>query len=88
MILNLSISYQSHDNSFPLLSSGAAGALLVYDISNRDTFNALLAWLQDAKALASPDIIILMIGNKKDLDDERQVSFMEASNFAQENGTH
>lgn len=65
---------------------GAAGALLVYDVTNRDTFNALLAWLQDAKSLASPNIIILMIGNKKDLDEERQVSFMEASNFAQEHG--
>lgn len=63
---------------------GAAGALLVYDVTNRDSFNALLAWLQDARTLASPNIIILLIGNKRDLEEERQVTFMEASNFAQE----
>lgn len=64
--------------------SGAAGALLVYDVSNRDSFNALLTWLQDARTLASPNIIILLIGNKRDLEEERQVTFLEASNFAQE----
>merc|ERR1711991_939448 len=35
--------------------------------------------------LASPDIVIIMVGNKKDLEDEREVTFLEASRFAQEN---
>lgn len=65
---------------------GAAGALLVYDITSRDTFNALSHWLSDAKTLASPKIVILLVGNKKDLDKEREVTFLEASRFAQENG--
>lgn len=64
---------------------GAAGALLVYDITNRETFNALSNWLSDARTLASPNIIILLVGNKKDLDAERDVTFLEASRFAQEN---
>lgn len=57
---------------------GAAGALLVYDITNRDSFNALEAWLSDARTLASPNIIILLVGNKRDLEDEREVTFIEA----------
>jgi Ras-related protein Rab-4B len=65
---------------------GAAGALLVYDITNRETFNALANWLSDARTLASPNIVILLVGNKRDLDDEREVTFLEASRFAQENG--
>jgi len=65
---------------------GAAGALLVYDITNRASFNNLSNWLQDARTLASPNIVILLVGNKKDLDDDRQVTFIEASQFAQENG--
>jgi Ras-related protein Rab-4B len=65
---------------------GAAGALLVYDITNRETFSALADWLSDARTLASPNIVILLVGNKKDLDDEREVTFLEASRFAQENG--
>lgn len=64
---------------------GAAGALLVYDITNRDSFNALEAWLSDARTLASPNIIILLVGNKRDMEDEREVTFIEASNFAQAN---
>jgi len=64
---------------------GAAGALLVYDITNRESFNALADWLQDARALASPNIIILLVGNKKDLEAEREVTFLQASQFAQEN---
>ncbi|XP_046670902.1 ras-related protein Rab-4B isoform X1 [Homalodisca vitripennis] len=64
---------------------GAAGALLVFDITNRESFNNLAEWLQDARMLASPDIIILLIGNKKDLEAEREVTFLQASQFAQEN---
>ena len=65
---------------------GAAGALLVYDITNRETFNSLANWLSDARTLASPNIVILLVGNKRDLDAEREVTFLEASRFAQENG--
>ena len=64
---------------------GAAGALLVYDISSRDTYNALANWLTDARTLASPDIVIVLVGNKKDLEADREVTFLEASRFAQEN---
>ncbi|CAF97452.1 unnamed protein product, partial [Tetraodon nigroviridis] len=66
---------------------GAAGALLVYDITSRETYNALTNWLTDARTLASPNIIIILCGNKKDLDADREVTFLEASRFAQENGS-
>jgi hypothetical protein len=36
--------------------------------------------------LASPNIVIILVGNKKDLDADREVTFLEASRFAQENG--
>ena len=65
---------------------GAAGALLVYDIAARETFTTLTNWLADARTLASPAIVILMVGNKTDLEEEREVTFLEASRFAQENG--
>ncbi|KAF4527637.1 hypothetical protein B566_EDAN016197 [Ephemera danica] len=64
---------------------GAAGALLVYDITRRDSFNALANWLADARTLASSNIVILLVGNKSDLEDQREVTFLEASRFAQEN---
>lgn len=64
---------------------GAAGALLVYDISSRDSFNSLQNWLTDARSLASPSIIIILVGNKKDLEAQREVSYQEASQFAKDN---
>ncbi|KAM4041395.1 ras-related protein Rab-4A isoform 3-T5 [Anomaloglossus baeobatrachus] len=67
---------------------GAAGALLVYDITSRETYNALTNWLTDARMLASQNIVIILCGNKKDLDADREVTFLEASRFAQENGVY
>ncbi|KHN75286.1 Ras-related protein Rab-4B [Toxocara canis] len=64
---------------------GAAGALLVYDITNRESYNALQQWLIEARNLASAHIVVVLVGNKKDLQDDRQVMFLEASQFAQEN---
>ncbi|ESN96230.1 hypothetical protein HELRODRAFT_185077 [Helobdella robusta] len=64
---------------------GAAGALLVYDISSRETYNALAKWLSDARTLASSNIVVVLVGNKKDLESEREVTFLEASRFAQDN---
>uniref|UniRef100_A0A7S4PAY2 Ras-related protein Rab-4 n=1 Tax=Paramoeba aestuarina TaxID=180227 RepID=A0A7S4PAY2_9EUKA len=64
---------------------GAAGALLVYDITRRDSYNHCSSWLADARSLANPDIVIILVGNKSDLDGEREVTFLEASRFAQEN---
>jgi len=64
---------------------GAAGALLVYDISSRDSFSSLQNWLTDARSLASPSIAVILVGNKKDLEAQREVSYQEASQFAKEN---
>ncbi|MEE6524767.1 hypothetical protein FKM82_024400 [Ascaphus truei] len=52
---------------------------------SRETYNALTNWLTDARTLASPNIVIILCGNKKDLDADREVTFLEASRFAQEN---
>ena len=57
-----------------------------YFSSSRETYNALTNWLTDARTLASPNIVIVLVGNKRDLDADREVTFMEASRFAQENG--
>lgn len=46
---------------------GAAGAILVYDIASRASFNSLQPFLNDARALASPNLSLLLVGNKLDL---------------------
>lgn len=64
---------------------GAAGALLVYDISRRATFQHLISWLTDARNLTNPNTVIMLIGSKRDLDPTREVSYEEAAAFAKEN---
>ena len=67
---------------------GATGCLLVYDITNRDSYEAADQWLHDAKNLAGEDVVVMMIGNKSDLggSDRRQVTHVEASQYAQQQG--
>ncbi|ORX52452.1 ras-related protein rab-4B-like protein [Hesseltinella vesiculosa] len=63
---------------------GAAGALIVYDICNRETFQSLRSWLADLRQLANPEMVMILVGNKTDKADEREVTYLEASHFAQE----
>lgn len=48
---------------------GAAGAILVYDVSSWRSFEQLQTFLNDARALAGPDITIILAGNKADVVD-------------------
>ncbi|KAK4053936.1 hypothetical protein OIO90_003773 [Microbotryomycetes sp. JL221] len=62
---------------------GACGAVIVYDITSRASFDSLSSWLADARALASPDLKVVLVGNKLDQDELRQVPYLEASRWAQ-----
>lgn len=64
---------------------GGLGCLLVYDVTSRETYNHLVSWLADARLLARPDITVVVVGNQMDRKDEREVTLLEASRFAQEN---
>jgi len=65
---------------------GAAGALLVYDISRRESFNHVSSWLNDTLEHSNPDITIILVGNKSDIADKRQVSTEEGQAYAAEHG--
>lgn len=64
---------------------GASCAILVYDITRRSTFASLPRWLADARALASEYLKVVLVGNKLDLEEEREVSALEAAKWASEN---
>ncbi|KAL4801895.1 P-loop containing nucleoside triphosphate hydrolase protein [Aspergillus unguis] len=49
---------------------GAAGAILIYDVASHATFSSLPTFLMDARALASPNLTVLLAGNKADLTHE------------------
>jgi Ras-related protein Rab-2A len=64
----------------------AAGAVLVYDITRRQTFDHLGEWLDEARINGNPNISVVIVGNKLDLHSERQVSTEEAKTWATDNG--
>ncbi|KAL0589366.1 hypothetical protein ABG067_002585 [Albugo candida] len=65
---------------------GAAGALLVYDITRRETFNHLTRWLEEARQNANANMAIMLIGNKTDLEHRRAVTYKEGEQFAEKYG--
>ena len=68
---------------------GAQGALLVYDVGNRESFEKIQAWYDRAKQLGGENMETVMIGNKNDLsDDERQVTTLEGEQMASSFGIH
>eukprot|EP00457_Paulinella_chromatophora_P017917 gb/GEZN01019085.1/.p1 GENE.gb/GEZN01019085.1/~~gb/GEZN01019085.1/.p1 ORF type:complete len:224 (-),score=30.91 gb/GEZN01019085.1/:41-712(-) len=64
---------------------GAVGALLVYDISKRITYDNVSRWLKELRDHADRNIVIMLVGNKKDLRQFRKVHTDEAKEFCKNN---
>jgi small GTP-binding protein len=60
----------------------AFGALLVFDLTAKSSFDELSTWINDLQALAAPNAYIVLIGNKNDLTKDRVVTEAEAQAFA------
>ena len=65
---------------------GANGILVVYDITNKESFEGLTSWLIEIEKNSSKDVYKLLIGNKNDLEEKRQISYNEGKEFASVNG--
>ncbi|KAF4556842.1 Ras-like protein 2 [Elsinoe fawcettii] len=76
---------------------GASGALLVFDITRRQTFNHVTEWLHDLRQIAEEGIVVVLVGNKSDLanastasgnaeaPNQRQVTKQEAEEWCRQN---
>jgi small GTP-binding protein len=64
----------------------AVGALLVYDISKRSSFENLGLWIKEIQDNTNPHIVIMLLGNKNDLEESRTVSIEEGRAFAKVHG--
>ena len=65
---------------------GGNGVLVVYDITDRDSFENLNSWLIEIEKNANKNVYKLLIGNKCDLEDKRKVTYQEGKDFAESNG--
>ena len=61
-------------------------ALVVYDISNKDSFNNVSSWVEDCRNQSPKTIFMVLVGNKCDLDDKRQVTKEEGQELAEKYG--
>ncbi|KAM6413494.1 ras-related protein Rab-41 isoform 4-T4 [Rhynochetos jubatus] len=59
-------------------------AVVVYDITNLNSFQQTSKWIDDVRTERGSDVIIMLVGNKTDLADKRQVSIEEGERKAQE----
>ncbi|MHA1298368.1 MAG: Rab family GTPase [Candidatus Helarchaeota archaeon] len=66
-----------------LYLQGSDGAIIIYDITRKNTFNNLEKWIKNIKEYAG-DIPYLIVGNKNDLENERNVDLKEAEDFSKE----
>jgi small GTP-binding protein len=64
----------------------AAGALLVFSLTDRTSFDGLESWLTDSHSLCTPNVNVLLVGNKSDLAMEREIGIEEARNFGARHG--
>jgi GTPase SAR1 family protein len=62
---------------------GAHGCLLIYDITNRKTFDGVCERIRIIRRDGTKDMVVVLVGNKCDLEDKRQVSFDEAHKLAE-----
>ena len=61
-------------------------ACVVYDITNKNSFQNIKSWMEDCKKQSPKTVFLILIGNKVDLEDKRQVTYEEGSIFAEKNG--
>ena len=61
-------------------------ACVVYDITNRSTFDNIKSWVEDCKKLSPKTVLMILVGNKIDLENKREVTYDEGNTFAGKNG--
>ena len=68
------------------LYRGALGAIIVYDITNRNSFENVTKWLGQLEKFGEQNCIKIIIGNKCDMNHLRQVTVDEGKDFAEKHG--
>ncbi|CCI41542.1 hypothetical protein ABG067_004934 [Albugo candida] len=94
MVENTPIKYQIWDTAgqekyhslAPMYYRGAAAAIVVYDITRKQSLATLKNWVKELKQLGPENIVIAIAGNKSDLEDKREVPSAQAKAYADEIG--
>mmetsp|Transcript_19327 Transcript_19327/g.17553 ORF Transcript_19327/g.17553 Transcript_19327/m.17553 type:complete len:195 (+) Transcript_19327:126-710(+) len=69
----------------PMYYRGAAAAIVVFDITKKDSFNGAKSWVKELQRRGDPNVVIALAGNKADMESKRKVQTEEAQLYAREN---
>ena len=69
----------------PMYYRGAAAAIVVYDITKKDSFTGAKTWVKELQRRGDPNVVIALAGNKSDMENKRKVQTEEAKAYAEEN---
>lgn len=72
----------------PIYYRGSHGAILVYDITDQDSFQKVKNWVKELKRMLGAEIILVIAGNKIDLEEQRTVMEDDAVAYAESVGAH
>lgn len=67
----------------PMYYRGAGAAVIVYDVTQEQTFQAVKSWVRELNTHGSQHIVLAIAGNKCDLDDRREVPLKDAQEYAE-----
>jgi Ras-related protein Rab-5C len=70
----------------PMYYRGAAAAIIVYDITNADSFGRAKKWVQELQRQGNPNLVMALAGNKADLASKKKIEAEEGQAYAEENG--
>ena len=70
----------------PMYYRSALIAIIVFDVTKNESFDSVSYWIRELKTNVEENIIILVCGNKIDLEEKRSIEYQTASSMAQENG--
>ena len=86
-IINMKIFDTAGQERFRTLTNNyyqkADGILLIYSIKDKDSFSTINNWINEIKTKAKDDVVVFLIGNKCDLDKEREVSKKEGQTLGE-----
>ena len=68
----------------PMYYRGAAAAIVVYDITKKDSFAGAKSWVKELQRRGDPNVVIALAGNKADMESKRKVQAEEAAQYALE----
>ena len=68
----------------PMYYRGAAAAIVVFDITKKDSYNGAKSWVKELQRRGDPNVVIALAGNKADMEAKRKVQTEEAQQYAKD----